>query len=166
MSKSKWWHKCKCSIVMGSHFFKQEDVGACIISAQNYFNFWLCPFPIFKHWPPIHPWISVFHLDPHRTVPSSHSHQSTCPIQMTSSPYLRTFLTLIWKISPSQPYPQVEQSYDHSSLLDQPINMSSAPSCTPVVPQLIPTVPTVVSDYIASLLSFLLTHYFWTQTAF
>jgi len=67
---------------------------------------------------------------------------------MTSSPYLRTPLTLRWKISPSPNVPSSWNSpYNHSSLLDWPINTSKCPiMALPVVPQLTPTAPTVVSQ--------------------
>jgi len=93
------------------------------------FNFWLHTYPIFKHQLPIHPWIYIFHPTIIIKQPSSHSHQSICPIQMTSSPYSRTPLTFKWKISPSPNVPSSWNSpYNHSSLLDQLFNVSSAPS--------------------------------------
>src|SRR5882724_10820282 len=57
------------------------------------FNFQLHAYPLFKHQLPICPWISIFHPTIIIEQPSSHSHQSTCPIQMTSGPYLRMPLT-------------------------------------------------------------------------
>jgi len=64
------------------------------------FNFRPHTIPIFKHWLPIYPWIPIFHPIIIIEQPSSHSHQSTCPTQMTSSPYLRT--PLIWDGRPPQ----------------------------------------------------------------
>jgi len=44
--------------------------------------------------------------------PSLHSHQSTCPTQMTSSLYLRTPLILRWKTSPSPNRVNLSQELD------------------------------------------------------
>ena len=65
------------------------------------FKFQLCAYPLFKHWLPICPWISVFHPTIIIKQPSPNSHWSTCPIQMTSCLYLRIPQTLRCKISPS-----------------------------------------------------------------
>ena len=49
---------------------------------------------------------------------SLHSHQSLCPIQINSSPYLRTPLISRWKTSPSPNVPSSWNSpFNHSSLL-------------------------------------------------
>src|SRR5882724_12883795 len=48
------------------------------------FNFQLHTYPLFKHQLPIHPWSSIFYPMIIIEQPSSHSHQSTCPIQITS----------------------------------------------------------------------------------
>ena len=130
------------------------------------FNFQLCTYPLFKHWLPIHPWISVFHLTIIIKQPSLHSHQSTCPIQMTSHPYGPLWH---WDGRPLQAQTYVPSSwhspYGHSSLLDRPFNASSASSWHFLLflsfhlwyPLWFPSLHQMISQ---SLPSFLPTHYF------
>ena len=121
--------------------------------------------PIFKLQLPICPWISIFHPTIIIKQPS-HDHWSTCPIQMTSSLYSRTPLKFRWKTSPSPNIPSSWKSpYNHSSLLNQPFDVSSAPSwhsllflsLHPWHPLWFPSLHWMISPL---LLSFLLTHYF------
>ena len=119
--------------------------------------------PIFKHWLPhssmdfclspyCHYWTAFF---------AQPSINMSNPV--TSSPYLRTPLTLRWKTSPS---PTIPSSWNSpSSLLDQPFNVSSAPSWHSLLfLSLHPWHPlwflSLHLMILPSLLSFLLTHYF------
>jgi len=89
------------------------------------FNFWLCIYPIFKHWLLFIHGFPSFIQRSSSEQPSTHSLRSSCPTQMPLDPYLRIPRTLKWMTSPS-PIPSSDWNswFYHSSLL----NVSSAPS--------------------------------------
>jgi len=124
-------------------------------------TFWLCTYPYLNTDSPI------IHGFPTFTLQSSlNSLHHTAIDQDVQSrwPQVHIWGSLWhWDGSPlqAQLYPQVETVlYNHSSLLDWPFNMSSAHMALPVVLQLRPMVPTVVSQPTLNDIP-LLSHSFW-----
>jgi len=130
-------------------------------STELTFNFQLHTYPLFKHWLPICPWISILQPTIIIEQPTLHSHQ----INMSNQDEPQVCIWGSLRLRDGRPcqiqmYLKCHSPFDNSSLF----NMSSAPSCTSYWASTYSYVPTVVSqptsNILPSLPSFLPTHYF------